>query len=79
MYLFVVRLFSFFLYEISLSLNILEYSIYSKREIFHIKKGEQRDRQTHMSAYRVAPQLKITRRTTGARGYYFQASVYQVT
>ena len=48
-----------FWYEISLSLNFLEYSRYSKIEIFHIKNRGQTHRQTHKSTYWVAAQLKI--------------------
>ena len=50
-----------FWYEISsLSLNILEYSSYSKRERYFISKTEdkQTDKQTDRVKYRVAPQLK---------------------
>ena len=49
--------------SLSLSLNILEYSRYSKRETFNIKNWGHTDkhthRQTHKSMYCVAAQLKM--------------------
>ena len=61
MCLFVVFLFFVFdMKSLSLSFDILEYFIYSNWEISHIKNGGQTDKQTHKSAYWVAPQLKNT-------------------
>ena len=58
-----------FWYEISLSLNFLEYSRYSKIEIFHIKNRGQTHKQTHKSTYWVAAQLKISQPVNKKRSH----------
>ena len=59
-YLFSVVCSQLLISNLYLSLNILEYSRYSKRETFHIKNREHTtDKHTHKSTYWVAAQLKI--------------------
>ena len=67
-----------FWYEMSLSLNIYNILVYSKREIFHIKNWEHKHKQTHThkSTYWVATQLKMTAQSELAR---LEKMQYQAT